>query len=85
MEPAIWQEGRGTGRGRAQDGLCRMASGETMKLVLERKKKKKPSGEKVESHRDVRWRCLNSRVQTFTKPLSQQLTAEDINWHLISV
>lgn len=49
----------------------------------EKKRKKGALGEKVKSQRDARWRRLNSRVQTFTKELSQQLTAEDINWPFI--
>lgn len=48
------------------------------------KRKEKPLREKLKSQRDARWRCLNSRVQTFTKELSQQLTTEDINGHFIS-
>lgn len=48
------------------------------------KEEKKALREELKSQRDARWRCLNSRVQTFTKELSQQLTTEDINWYFIS-
>lgn len=51
---------------------------------VSKRKKKQALREKLKSQRDARWRCLNSRVQTFTKELSQQLTTEDINWHFIS-
>lgn len=63
-----------TGRRREQDVYC-MAPGRVRRKALR---------EKLKSQSDVRRRCLNSRVQTFTKKLSQQLTTEDINWHFIS-
>lgn len=51
---------------------------------VKEKEKKETLREKVKSQRDVRWQCLNSRVQTLTKKLSQQLTTEGINWHFMS-
>lgn len=50
---------------------------------VSKRKKKEALREKVKSQWDARWRCLNCRVQTFTKELSQQLTTEDINWPFI--
>lgn len=75
--------------GLEQKGVHRVSSAvwlwESYKVskMEEKKRKKGALGEKVKSQRDARWRRLNSRVQTFTKELSQQLTAEDINWPFI--